>query len=1085
MGNAPSVETLHSQSNIHAAQDDICPPPPAKRQPQKLSKPRVGNHASSNTASRRRDSNAPSIASSVSPLPPNPSPNPNQNLTVDTRRSSALPSPVMLSPAPSSFSNVLIAPSIPQETTSNHTGGSKDWYRRSSGLFRSKSSQEDRTNRRRSGLVPPMPGERSSRANSMNWESQANLDHARQQLESWNIAGNRQSVNYDMSSYESRRLLNMADRTLVQEPESFTVEPQLGEIDQATWKSSHPHEVPAVSIPRVNSNVSLYAPARRRSVIQTPGVATRKPGDSSVSRKSSFRHSHPPTPVGGRSRRGSYVAEAEVVRVISMPPPRIIAVDEVERVETPSELDYRQLGAMKHGSLRITNGAASPAPSIDGDLPHDNAFDRAQECEIPMAVQTPKQTLAPITTTFINRKTVSSVSQSTFVGYEEPGDTSGHCLSPEYAPYEVLDVREDPSAKPAIERPVARQDIAQGVVRTDSGLVITPVSEGPADVLRPLAKADSGYSSNVSLRSFSSRKAVGGNERPSRARTDGKAKIWSDAMDTSPNTNDLNGMGSTQPCISDHQVESNTALSPRICSPTDLASPKQVLSPWSPLQTASDDMHSPSSSSKMRKRLHASSSYIFGRTPEKSESTPAGSASMGPAEERSSSALSIGGNSSNRNKLQRLLSGAGMRGPPAVHPTHSVESSIPSIPREVEAKLMEHTGKYPMMSKQLTVHHQPSKDTLKTILSVGSVEAGGINSIRDSLTSPEATSAAVAETSKVARRRSLQPISASISQAAAAIMSRKSIRRKPISTHKQQSDQSQENELIQNGFESSVTSIDSTRDSVGRSAFDQAFTALPANDRQYTDTRRSMTMTAQQERDLGYCRPPPIRTRSSASRQPSPSCRSPIPELPETSPPRQKMKSMPPVSLRTRRKSAGASPQSMSRKSSRDSLQGPPLSAPPVPSIKPEFQHLQHAALASVQPSHLNSSANRGTSSAANHGIHRPMSATVGAQQVRSPGLRHRSSYDGHSSLQRHAGFGQGRYQTSTQMQMQTGGYYQNQLLQLQEQSWRGEEQNFGRSGPADPRLGHSRNQSGGTNPPYRILHSYNSPAYRNVQLWS
>ncbi|KAG7120194.1 hypothetical protein HYQ44_004690 [Verticillium longisporum] len=273
----------------------------------------------------------------------------------------------------------------------------------------------------------------------MNWESQANLDHARQQSESWNVAGNRQSVNYDMSSYESRRLLNMTDQPLVQEPESVTVEPQLGEIDQATWKSSHPHEVPAVSIPRVDSNVSLYAPARRRSVIQTPGVATRKPGDSSVSRKSSFRHSHPPTPVGGRSRRGSYVAEAEVVRVISMPPPRVIAVDEVERVETPPELDYRQLGAMKHGSLRITNGAASPVPSVEGDLPHDKAFGRAPECEIPMTGQTPKQTLAPITTTFINHKAVSSVPQSTFVGYHEPGDTSAHCLSPEYAPYEVLD----------------------------------------------------------------------------------------------------------------------------------------------------------------------------------------------------------------------------------------------------------------------------------------------------------------------------------------------------------------------------------------------------------------------------------------------------------------------------------------------------------------------------------------------------------------------------------------------------------------------------------------------------------------------
>ncbi|KAH6661880.1 hypothetical protein EV126DRAFT_447448 [Verticillium dahliae] len=1011
MGNAPSVETLHSQPNIHTAQGNIYSPPPAKRQPQKLSKPRVGNHASSNTASRRRDSNAPSIASSVSPLPPNPSPNPNQNLSVNTRRSSALPSPVMLSPAPSIFPNVPTASQSGRRQLRIPPAAPKigiDALRGYSGLKVPK-----RTGRiGRSGLVPPMPGERPSRANSMNWESQANLDHARQQLESGNVAGNRQSVNYDMSSYESRRLLNMTDQPLVQEPESVTVEPQLGEIDQATWKSSHPHEVPAVSIPRVDSNVSLYAPARRRSVIQTPGVATRKPGDSSVSRKSSFRHSHPPTPVGGRSRRGSYVAEAEVVRVISMPPPRVIAVDEVERVETPSELDYRQLGAMKHGSLRITNGAASPVPSVEGDLPHDKAFGRAPECEIPMTGQTPKQTLAPITTTFINHKAVSSVPQSTFVGYHEPGDTSAHCLSPEYAP--------------------TRQDVAQGVVRIDSGLVVTPMSEAPADVLRPLAKADSGYSSNVSLRSFSSKKAVGGNERPSRARTDGKAKTSNDAMDTSPN--DLNEMGSTQSCMSDHQVERNTALSPRGCSPTDVASPKQVLPPGSPLQSASDDLHSPSPSSKMRKRLHASSSYIFGRTPEKPESAPASSATMDPVEERPSSTLSIGGNSSNRNKLQRLLSGASMRGPPAVHPTHSVESSIPSIPREVEAKLMEHTGKYPMMSKQLTVHHQPSKDTLKTILSVGSVEASGINNIRDSLTSPEATLAPVAETSKGARRRSLQPISASISQAAAAIMSRKSIRRKPISTHKQQSDQSQENELIQNGFESSVTSIDSNRDSVGR--------------------------------NLGYYRPPPIRTKSSASRQPWPSCRSPIPELPETSPPRQKTKSMPPVSLRTRRKSAGASTQSMSRKSSRDSLQGPLLSAPPVPSIKPEFQHPQHAAFSSVRAGHLDS-ANRGTSSAANHG------------------LRHRSSYDGHSSLQRHAGFGQGRYQTSTQMQMQTGEYYQNQLLQLQEQSWRGEEQNLVRSGPADPRLGHSRNQSGGTNPPYRILHSYNSPAYRNVQLWS
>lgn len=36
------------------------------------------------------------------------------------------------------------------------------------------------------------------------------------------------------------------------------------------------------------------------------------------------------------------------------------------RTETPTDLDYRHIGALKFGSLRITNGAASPSPSRDG-----------------------------------------------------------------------------------------------------------------------------------------------------------------------------------------------------------------------------------------------------------------------------------------------------------------------------------------------------------------------------------------------------------------------------------------------------------------------------------------------------------------------------------------------------------------------------------------------------------------------------------------------------------------------------------------------------------------------------------------------
>lgn len=45
-----------------------------------------------------------------------------------------------------------------------------------------------------------------------------------------------------------------------------------------------------------------------------------------------------------------------------LPPP---VQEPVERALTPSDMDYRPLGTMKFGSLRITNGEASPLPSPD------------------------------------------------------------------------------------------------------------------------------------------------------------------------------------------------------------------------------------------------------------------------------------------------------------------------------------------------------------------------------------------------------------------------------------------------------------------------------------------------------------------------------------------------------------------------------------------------------------------------------------------------------------------------------------------------------------------------------------------------
>ncbi len=71
----------------------------------------------------------------------------------------------------------------------------------------------------------------------------------------------------------------------------------------------------------------------------------------------------------------------------------------------------------------------------------------------------------------------------------------------EYSSVEVLDVRLDPSAKTNADRLQADPTVrsVKSVARSDSGFIPSPTSESSQI---PLSKADSGYSSNVSLRSL-------------------------------------------------------------------------------------------------------------------------------------------------------------------------------------------------------------------------------------------------------------------------------------------------------------------------------------------------------------------------------------------------------------------------------------------------------------------------------------------------------------------------------------------------------------------------------------------------------
>ncbi|KAF9692248.1 hypothetical protein EKO04_009429 [Ascochyta lentis] len=96
---------------------------------------------------------------------------------------------------------------------------------------------------------------------------------------------------------------------------------------------------------------------RRKSLVQTPGVATRI------------------SPVNGQRRTwNSWKAphvkpedEAKWRAPQQGPSPldRLVALDLADnsRAQTPGELDYSHLGTYKPGSLMVVNGAASPAPS--------------------------------------------------------------------------------------------------------------------------------------------------------------------------------------------------------------------------------------------------------------------------------------------------------------------------------------------------------------------------------------------------------------------------------------------------------------------------------------------------------------------------------------------------------------------------------------------------------------------------------------------------------------------------------------------------------------------------------------------------
>ncbi|KAK3363576.1 hypothetical protein B0T25DRAFT_48371 [Lasiosphaeria hispida] len=1182
-----------------------------RRRSQRLSKANTGNHATAGLLSpgvfsnrSKRFSNA---RLSLQPPPPSPVSTPTTATSSSTAKTS----------------DSLDTPRI-ERSASAVSVQQKESRRRS--LFRSNSSQavEDPERRHRSSNPASRVADKLGRTNSMTYESAISY-YGQPAPESWSgQPRSRTSWNYDMSSYEAKRLLNL-DEEPASEQMTAMSENRVTVVTETTWKSSNPTHPPtnppSTTISRANSDLSLYMPVRRRSVIQKPGVATRSNStrESPAQSRMNFRYSHPPTP--NLSRQQSF--ESYQSGVLSMPP-RIPDTD-VPRVVTPCEDEYQSIGAFKLGSLRITNGAASPAsPEIEksrrrghtnqgspGKRDGDDYFSKTSIDEPSVVTAMPPLAfpkleapqprslqLSPIATSFLSVDVASTVSGS--VPTDLTSTTSASTVQPDYladisfSPFslldplpispqlqttskataaedqlfedeaqpeydsvEVLDVRLDPSAKS--QHGQTDGEASKSFPRTDSGFVST---RSPSEYShKPLTKADSGYSSNVSLRSFQLKAQ------------DRELTLVLDKP-LSHSSQRSGSVQSEERSLSSFQTAHSHPLPPQREAPPPPVPPKDFPS-TSPTQSKASPATRPGQPSSNRSKeapratrlpptqLASFSSGDSGpRSPESMPRTPVSATSV--KSDNSASALSISSGSHKPSKLQRLLSGARRptAGPLTVHTTHVVEKSdIPAIPQDVETKFHEHTGLFPLTTKRLALKPRSSFDTLKTIFSVGSMEASleAVNAIPSVAKVPEEEEeeAAASETKETSWRHTLQGMPSSIAHVASHVIPKKPIPRKPVPA-RQESVKGKEKEQVPQKVvtpesllpsEADLSSYSSITASLGNNAYDAAFVAMTGSRDGAMSPRlisRTMSLT---ESAVRY---PDMRSptlTNSPLDLPSPALPSPLLARALSMEARERERGSPPTSMNTRRPMSlrvppplrsQSSTASLSRKASRESIQSYPSSqqlakkpsrnnihsypsfqqvmssgsgrsdsSPPIPPMDPRrimsFRHSQPpqpktpkwnvqtdhdpSDQASRPPSAQASRRNSMSSVQGQDGyaIQRPSSAqSWQVRTARPQKLKHRASYDGFNHPQKRAQSGHPPSMSNgySGPKQTYNPWSSNSELDPGAGQWLQD----GRYPPYVPR-GHNRNRSvsrsaHGPNAPFRILHSYNSPAYRNAPIW-
>lgn len=883
-------------------------------------------------------------------------------------------------------------------------------------------------------------------------------------------------------------------------------------------------------------------------------------------------------------------------------PAAIRVTGDTQRVQTPKETDYCATGAFKFGTLRITNGspiqtpapaeilktelkskatgpsedyfAATPAagavlsnrtvqvqdtsatqhgkPQASGpamqestapkpkiateapDFPHISLTIPNLELGVPYAseLQTNLDHVPekPLPSPLKTQSKTAAVDDDLFITDDDD--------DPEISTVEVLDVRLDLNAKGLPPRPIDETVVvAPGVRRTDSGFVSNSKSDS-SQSRSSLAKADSGYSSNVSLRSLhSGRKSLRADQEAARSSVDSDSDSSRLQRIVSPK-----GLAIKIPEVSagGDDAPTETPQSEKAPTPPPKDNPPNQQAGFPPNNNAGAEgkRAAPMSPGKLRKKP----SQVRSPATDTNQSSDAEPTNTSPsthspltATNESKSSLSIGNVSQKPGRLSRLLS---LKGSPfskqsyTVHITHAVDSQIPSIPKEVEDKLREHTGLFPMTTKRLALRSQLSKETLKTILSVGSLEMAKDDDLPRTPTffDKEEDEVEADTDSSDGKERSLKnsfnAMQSNLKSAAASMMSgRSSVVRKPVPV-RQEPQKTVTTRVLQEDKMLTAKATLTSHHSVNSSMENKSYNVATKANASPVRPARSLSAAAE--------RTQPLQLRTYSLHGDSPTKDTPLSsadQIRSTSPKvndlREKRRSSPPVSMATRAGFRAPPPRSplrpqgpvVQREERMANITGSTTTASRGPSAGRLVNH--RASIDSLygrtwvtpaQQQPTNSFRCNSLSS------QRPPSASIGFNQLSSTSSVQCEAIRGTENVQMQlhgqVTHGSGPKHMEIYGRVQSRGVYVPQPAHqgtsaswpygAQTQQWdpqhntciidnRASWNQTAPSVPYVPRGHHRRNLSAGSRPyyqmnggqpPYRILHSYNSPAYRNAPIW-